>query len=486
MRFYSTIELGPKRRLTPEGFLVIEDVPLARTGQQLYGPGETPVSNGPDGMVRIERLEEEVFRPESVASLNGKPLVDDHPTEDVALNNWRQHFKGAVLNPRRGLGILDDFLIGDIIVYDKDMISDIDAGKREVSCGYDCDYEETAPGQGRQRAIIYNHVALVKHGRCGPRCAIGDHAHNPEEQTMTKKPGWREKIAAAFKTGDQAALDGALTEAEEHMTDKSKDEIHIHVNGMGAGPSGSATTAGTDTADDVVDPGAMSMDEEPPAWFKAHVESNNSRFDAIEKALGMKTGDAADAADKAAQDAKDAADKLAKDAADADILAQAAAAQDAETKAVEGRLKEEAPKGTGDAAYSVADSVALAEPFQETLAMAEILAPGIQVPTYDSAAPAVGTMDAIDGLRRSALITFGATEDGAKAIEEIAGSGKSIATMDCDCLRNTFRAAAVLKKAKNNSGRDNRVSVGGGTGPVGKVVSIADLNARNNAHYANH
>ena len=47
-------------------------------------------------------------------------------------------------------------------------------GVTEVSLGYDADYEQTAPGVGRQTNIIGNHVALVERGRCGPRCAIGD------------------------------------------------------------------------------------------------------------------------------------------------------------------------------------------------------------------------------------------------------------------------------------------------------------------------
>lgn len=182
MRFYTTERLGPNRSLTPEGYLLIKDVPLARTGTQVYGPGEVPVEPGPDGRILIERDPEEVFRPETVASFNLKPLVNDHPTEDVVPGNWRDLAIGVVHDPRRGEGLMDDFMVGDVLVTCPDAIEAIKANRlREISCGYDADYTQTGPGRGKQHNIIGNHVALVEAGRCGPRCAIGD--------TVRKDPG---------------------------------------------------------------------------------------------------------------------------------------------------------------------------------------------------------------------------------------------------------------------------------------------------------
>jgi hypothetical protein len=50
----------------------------------------------------------------------------------------------------------------------------VKAGLREVSCGYDAQYEQIEKGKGRQRDIIGNHVALVTKGRAGSRCTIQD------------------------------------------------------------------------------------------------------------------------------------------------------------------------------------------------------------------------------------------------------------------------------------------------------------------------
>ena len=39
-RYYTVSKLGPKRSLTPEGYLLCQDVPVARTGEMLYAEGE--------------------------------------------------------------------------------------------------------------------------------------------------------------------------------------------------------------------------------------------------------------------------------------------------------------------------------------------------------------------------------------------------------------------------------------------------------------
>lgn len=184
IEYYTSESLGPNRERTPEGFLICYDVPAARVGEMTYGPGEVPpeLGVGRDGRIRVTRSEAEVFAPRSMASLNGKPVTDDHPPVDVDPHNWHFYTKGVVVNPRRGDGDQKDFLVVDMIIYDDEMIRDIEAGKREVSCGYNPDYlqlldpdtREPIPGRGEQVKIIYNHCALVKAGRCGPFCAIGD------------------------------------------------------------------------------------------------------------------------------------------------------------------------------------------------------------------------------------------------------------------------------------------------------------------------
>jgi hypothetical protein len=132
MRFYTTEQLGEKQSFTPEGFLLCEDVPIARTGQMIYGPDETPIAAGDDGVVRIDSSPDEVFRPETIASFAGKPGTNDRPPEDVTPDNWRQYDIGTVLNPRRGEGALADLLLGDMLIKERDAIDAVRGGRREV------------------------------------------------------------------------------------------------------------------------------------------------------------------------------------------------------------------------------------------------------------------------------------------------------------------------------------------------------------------
>jgi hypothetical protein len=181
-RYYTVESLGPQRYLTPEGFMVCVGTPVARVGEMTYGPGETPIEPGSDGRVYITRNPEEVFAPESIASLVGKPITDDHPPVDVGPENWKYYAHGVVINPHRGTGAFKDFLVADLFVWDAGLIDDINKGKRDVSCGYNPEYfpvededGNELPGRGEQARIVYNHLALVTRGRCGPRCSIGDH-----------------------------------------------------------------------------------------------------------------------------------------------------------------------------------------------------------------------------------------------------------------------------------------------------------------------
>lgn len=183
IEYYTSETLGPRRDRTPEGFLICYDVPVARVGEMIYAPGEVPMElgMGRDGRVRVARTAAEVFAKHSMASLNGKPVTDDHPPVDVDPENWKFYLRGVVVNPRRGEDDHKDFLVADLIIYDDETIKDIEAGKREVSCGYNPTYlqllddnDNPIPGRGEQVNIMYNHLALVKAGRCGPSCAIGD------------------------------------------------------------------------------------------------------------------------------------------------------------------------------------------------------------------------------------------------------------------------------------------------------------------------
>ena len=149
------------------------NVPIARAGWYEYLEGEVIDSGSMDKIIQVYRSPDEVFSESAIASFEGKPFVDEHPQEEmVTPENSNKYTKGTARNVRRSSSE-NDMLIADIVVYDADVIKEIEEGKREISCGYECDYVES-DGTYCQTNIRGNHVALVDAGRAGHRVRIKD------------------------------------------------------------------------------------------------------------------------------------------------------------------------------------------------------------------------------------------------------------------------------------------------------------------------
>lgn len=405
MRFFTTAQLGAKRSLTPEGFLVCHDVPIARVGQQIYAAYEVPVDANMVGEIFIDRPADEVFREETVASFAGKPVTINHPSEFVDPDNWHALSKGIVLNPRAGAGIDQDVILADLLITGRDAIKLVtDDDIREVSAGYEADYEQIEPGRGVQRNIIANHVALVAMGRCGSRCAIGD-------ENMAKKPTWMDRIRSAFKSKDEAAMEEALKEAPTSDADADEDEDE------GKAKTGdSAVTAALAKVNDAI-----------------------AALDARVTALATKDSDK----------------------------------EDEEGKTEDSDDEDEDDGKTKDAA---------AKRFRDAVARAEIIAPGLRLPTTDAKATAKTIDAAVCSCQRKALATAYATDAGKQAIDPFLGGAEpTFDTMSPAALQAVFVGASELVRARNNGGgaRSGITTQDFGRAPV----KTADLNAKNRAFW---
>ncbi len=461
LRFYTVEQLGPKQSLTPEGYLLCLDVPASRTGQMIYGPDETPVKADGEEFVRINRTDEEVFRTDAMASLNGKSVTDDHPDADVSPGNWKELEKGVVMNPRRGKGAEDDLLFVDLLIKDPATIQAVRDGKREVSAGYDAEYFQTGPGQGEQRNILFNHVALVEKGRCGPRCAIGDHASIPqllEKPQMATTSKWLKRILdRAHAAKDEKELEAVAKDAAEEeerekkeATDKARDEAEKE-------------------AEVAKKKEGESRDKARDARLDTLEEGHKKIMDSLED-LKTKVGDRA--RDSETEEEKAAREKKEKETADA---------KDAE--AVEGELAEEAPAGTADRARKARDSAFLEESFQDTVAMAEIIAPGIAIPTFDRADAPIKSLDMVCSLRRKALdLAYVQVETRNMIDEVLAGKDFDLKAMKCDRVRDLFRAVGALKRKANNTPVPRGWARDTGERVVPKT--LADINKMNRERFA--
>lgn len=159
---YDIGTLRPAQRLA-DGRLRV-DAYLTRSGVFHY--------RNADGSTRREyRPDGEVFRPASLASFADVVVTDDHPSEMVSASNARDLSVGFVSGAPRRDG---DHVAATLVLNDADTIARVEAGKQEISLGYEVDLDET-PGMtpdgerfdATQMNIRGNHVAIVEVARAG-------------------------------------------------------------------------------------------------------------------------------------------------------------------------------------------------------------------------------------------------------------------------------------------------------------------------------
>lgn len=418
LAFYTTEKIGDTREVTPEGYLLCRGVAIARTGTQLYGADEIPIDPGPDGLIRIERLPEEVFRDETLASFEGKSVTVEHPEDGVTPENWQKLTVGTVQNVRRGEGIDDDLIMADLLITAADAIAYVNDKLPEVSAGYEADYEQTEPGRGLQRSIIGNHVALVERGRAGPRCAIKDEDINMKTKD---KASLLARLMKAIRSADADEIKATMADAEEEETEEQKAKRE-------------AAEKEKKTTDSI-------------AKLTATVDALTAAVAKLTTKDAEGEGEKTDDADEEEEEDEDGEKKQTAD----DIL-------EPET----GKKADTGTTYTGDT-------------LKEIVARAEILAPGIAIPTGD----AIKAKDAAPKLMRKALETCAATKDGAEFVKPFL-MGREIGTLTGDALLGVFNGAAELARIRNNAA----VRVQATTQDFGRTTTAADINARNRDFWA--
>lgn len=407
MKYFVTSKISDNIHETPEGYLVCVGVRIARTGEQVYGPGETPLEGDSDGRVVIDRSASEVFRPETIASFEGKPVTLGHPTEDVGPGNWSTLSKGVLQNVRRGTGTYETDLITDILVTDGQAIARVKRGLREVSCGYDAKYVQTGPGRGIQTEIVGNHLALVDEGRAGAAYAI--HDHKGKDLKMSLKA----KITAIFAKAQDDAIAAATADAAEPAAVPAAapasaggyDEIAKMVKDLGS----KIDAMGPKPKDASSQPTASAPAEVVATDEGGDMEARMAKLEAMMEKL--MSGASADA------DMEGDDDDMTGDADEDDDMTGDAEEDD-----------DKKDKKTGDSGYLVGD----------TAARVEILAPGLKL-KKDAKNP-MGT----------ALVAAYATADGRKVIDSLTG-GKKPDFKSPALAKPIFIAASELLKRDRSS-----------------------------------
>ncbi len=190
-----------------------------------------PVLRGPD----------ELFKPDAIESFNGVPIRvghlmlgdEDKSKDGKKLVKADDQVDGCIYNVRPSLDE-PGYLIAEFCIYSDRMKKVLKEGKiRELSLGYTCVYE---PEEGLFNGIPYmfkqtnlrgNHLALVKHGRCGSSVCVCDEAvvtfdslpdegeslmdeKKKEDQTLDRAKA----LASRIKGGDEQLAQDCLDFAE--------------------------------------------------------------------------------------------------------------------------------------------------------------------------------------------------------------------------------------------------------------------------------
>lgn len=220
MLSYYGYTISPNQIETGEGFLICRNVPIARTGDQEYLGREVGLEH--DRIVKVHRSPEEVFSEAALASFEGKPVTDDHPPELLDPDNVSMYEKGHAQNIRQGAGEWEDYVLADLHIHDGGLIDAIQKGKREISCGYECEYSDNGDGTYSQKHIRGNHIAVVDRGRAGKRAAILDSDTIKKEQAEGPERKKMEKHGLLFKLFGQAVKDKSPEEIEQMALDAAE------------------------------------------------------------------------------------------------------------------------------------------------------------------------------------------------------------------------------------------------------------------------
>lgn len=164
------------------GWWEVKRNPISKVGVFPYYGRQISPELEPDRLYQVYRPAEELADPETIASFRLIPWVDDHHmlgSEAMGLTPAEKKGVHGVIG--ENVFFEGDTLYGNVKVFSQYLADAINAGKRELSCGYRCIYDLT-PGEYKgirydavQRKPRGNHLASVSAGRMGPDVAVLDH-----------------------------------------------------------------------------------------------------------------------------------------------------------------------------------------------------------------------------------------------------------------------------------------------------------------------
>ena len=178
MQFHDRALIDGPARITREGHFVAKARVARANNVQDYMPHELDLPPKADGTpYRIFRPAAEIFAKDSLKSALHRPIVVDHPREDVTAANWKELSVGDT-----GGDVLRDgeFMSVPVMVMDAGGVKKIQTTHPEFSWGYSAEVELT-PGKfgdaefdGSVKNVRYNHLAMCGTARGGADLRVHD------------------------------------------------------------------------------------------------------------------------------------------------------------------------------------------------------------------------------------------------------------------------------------------------------------------------
>ena len=169
------------------GYTTIPRNPISRVGVFPYsGRSIGAPPDQADRIFMVYRPEAELADPETLESFKLAPWTDDHamlgnPALQEGLTNPEDKGVHGTIGEQVEYDPTTRTLYANLKLWSSKLAALVDAGKKELSCGFRCVYEfatgnfEGQPYDAIQRTIRGNHLASVPEGRMGPGVAVLDH-----------------------------------------------------------------------------------------------------------------------------------------------------------------------------------------------------------------------------------------------------------------------------------------------------------------------
>jgi len=259
------------RQQDQNGYLLIRGCPISTFGIFQYSAAQVGLPGDPNRIVNVYRPEAAVSDPEYVNSFQVVPLINDHE-----MLSGFQGDESATAPEEYGIdGVLYDvgykqpWTRGDLKIFSRSMQADLNAGKKDLSLGYTCDFVlESGTFDGQDYEVIQtnmrgNHIALVDIGRVpgakvldGKRLcfdSLSFSTFSTNGGAIMPKP--RRALDSTVVQQLQAQLKALLPTFEQFLSEEASEPAHQGGEGGAGAEAGAANAAASGEEQSAVNAG---------------------------------------------------------------------------------------------------------------------------------------------------------------------------------------------------------------------------------------